>query len=73
MADTPPQRNWNETLLGLVLVVIALGVFGYAAYAIIGIFTRPASGPSAIEASISAYFVDDSGKPLLGLRGRLAT
>ena len=68
MADTPPQRNWNETLLGLVLVVIALGVFGYAAYAIIGIFTRPASGPSAIEASVSAYFVDDAGKPLLGLR-----
>jgi hypothetical protein len=65
MADTPAPRNWKETLLGLALIVVILGVLGYVGHAIY----VSLSGPSSIEASISAFFVDDSGKPLLGTYG----
>jgi hypothetical protein len=66
MPDTPQPRNWNETLVGLALLVVILLVLSYVGHAIY----VSLSGPSSIEASISAYFVDDSGKPLLGAYAR---
>jgi hypothetical protein len=63
--ETPPPRNWTETLLGLALLIVILVVLGFVGRAIYAAF----AAPSSVEASISAYFVDDSGKPLLSLYG----
>jgi hypothetical protein len=32
MADTPAPRNWKETLVGVALIAVALGVLSYLAH-----------------------------------------
>jgi len=65
MAKARSPRNWNETLVGLALLVVIVAVLSVGAHAIYVSFFAP----SSVEASISAYFADDSGKPLTSIYG----
>jgi len=59
MADKE-KSDWRGTLLGLAIILFVLGIFGYTGWAAY----KKLITPIPVVISSSAYFVDESGKPV---------